>query len=342
MLLLGGSAGAGWWAAQAALAPESSPSQSSARPIYATVTEAAVGRTLQVGVTVSQPLRLIATNQLVGVITGVNNSDSFGAGDTVYEVSGLPVRAIQGEVPFYRTLELGTVGVDVTQLEAGLKGLGFFRPSPDEKFDSATATAVRTWQRMLNIPQSGAVTLGEIIAVPTLPVALSLSDDIQPARTLVGGEDAVFGPSGEQAFTLVLSDEQASQIPEGTIVDMAYEDLTWQATTGGSTADQDGNTVLVLSNGTATPICGADCTRLPAGGTVSLRGAAQIVPEVAGPAVPVSAVRTAVDGSAYVVIKETMEERAVSVLGTGQGLAVVRGVSTGEVVVVTNQAATVD
>ena len=57
-----------------------------------------------------------------------------------------------------------------------------------------------------------------------------------------------------------------------------------------------------------------------------------VVPEVTGPAVPLAAVQTGVDGSVFVVMADGAH-RAVTVRGTSGGVAVVDGVRAGERVV---------
>jgi Putative peptidoglycan binding domain len=63
-------------------------------------------------------------------------------GDVPFEVSGRPVLFLQGALPMYRRLAIGTQGPDVQQLEESLARLGFAPGTIDTVFDQATADAV--------------------------------------------------------------------------------------------------------------------------------------------------------------------------------------------------------
>ena len=65
-------------------------------------------------------------------------------GDVPFEVSGRPVFFLQGELPMYRRLVLGTEGPDVLQLEEALTRLGLAPGTVDNLFDQATADAIST------------------------------------------------------------------------------------------------------------------------------------------------------------------------------------------------------
>ena len=64
---------------------------------------------------------------------------------------------------------------------------------------------------------------------------------------------------------------------------------------------------------------------------MSLRADVTVAPEVSGPAVPVAAVRTDPDGSAWVRLADGTRQQ-VTVLGSAGGVAVVDGLSAGDLV----------
>jgi peptidoglycan hydrolase-like protein with peptidoglycan-binding domain len=66
-------------------------------------------------------------------------------GKVAMAVGERPVFVLQGSVPAFRDLTLGTEGDDVRQLEDGLKRLGFDPGPTDGLFDAETATAVTAW-----------------------------------------------------------------------------------------------------------------------------------------------------------------------------------------------------
>lgn len=326
-------AAAGWWAGRATLVPDRSGDDNATSAITAGVVEASVGRSIPVGVTLTQPVRLIAANQLPGVVTAVNADGPYEVGATIYAVAGIPVRVVAGPLPFYRPLAPGAEGDDVRQLQQALRELGYSTATPTGRYTAGTQAAARAWQRDLGMPATGDVALGELVAVPTLPAVLTLGDAVRLGAVLSGGEEALLGGTGEQRFSVVLSDGQAQLITDSTVIEVRHDSGVWAATVTGSTVDDTGNTVLSLAGVDGGPVCGSDCATLPGGETVNLRGEAVIVPTVTGPAVPVAAVRTSTDGAGY-VLRADGEQAPVTVLGSGQGMAVVEGLSLGDEVLV--------
>lgn len=328
---------AGWWAGRATLAPTATGDAAAAPTVTVGVVEATVGRSIRVGVTLRQPSEPAATNTLAGMVTWVHPGGPHQVGETLFVVAGLPVRVVEGGVPFHRDLGLGVSGDDVRQLQVALRALGYLDAEPDGTFGPVTARAVSSWQDDLGLRRTGTVTLGEVLAVPELPAALIVGSQIRRGALVGGGEPAVSARTGEQDFALVLSSDQAAQITSRVPIWVAFEDLSWEARVREATVDEAGNTVMSLGGESGGPVCGQDCARLPTDEVVSLLADAVIVPEVTGPAVPVAAVRTSTAGAAYVVLSDGTE-RDVTVRGSGQGLAVVDGLAVGDVVVVPSDA----
>lgn len=322
----------GWWGGRATLADDSSAAVAAPERVVAEVVESSVGRALSLNVTVSQPFSLLATNTLAGVVTVVSDGD-VGLGDQLYVVGDTPVRAVPGDVPFWRDLAQGARGKDVTQLQSALAGLGFLRDAPDGVFAASTASAVRTWQRATGAPTTGAVPLGVLVAVPSLPATVRLGEDVVLGGVLTGGEPGVLGRGGEPRFGLVVSQDQAALIPPDATVQVAFEDLTWPAVVAGTSADDSATTTLELTAPDGSAVCGADCTRLPAEETVSLRAQVTIVPEVSGPGVPAAAVHTDAAGAAHVTAEDGTPV-PVRVLASGDGIAIVDGLQVGDRVIV--------
>ena len=67
--------------------------------------------------------------------------DPIELGGVLIEVSEVPVFAMRGDVPMFRSILLGTNGVDVLQLEQSLDALGF-EPNVDETWDLVDAVAM--------------------------------------------------------------------------------------------------------------------------------------------------------------------------------------------------------
>ncbi|MDR1355214.1 MAG: peptidoglycan-binding protein [Propionibacteriaceae bacterium] len=326
---------AGWWAGRMTLtgAVGGGTDENRSESVNVSVVAGAVGRSLSIGVSVRQPMEVVATNTLYGMVTMVAAAGEASTGDVVFQVAGVPVRVVPGAIPFYRNLSREARGVDVAQLNAALVELGYLSVDSGDYFGTATYNAVRAWQQVLGVERTGTVLLGEVLAVPSLPATIRLGDDICTGRLVSGGEAAVLANSGALGFVAVLSDDQAAAIATDVVLRVYFEDLMWEALVTGSTIDSYGYTVRTLSAPDGGLVCGADCARLPADEQLSLRAEAVVVPEVSGMVVPVGAVRTDAVGRVYVRLAAG-GERDVTVLGSGQGLAVLSGVTVGDEVVV--------
>lgn len=295
------------------------------------VAEATVGRSLSLNVTVDQPLVPVAANGLAGTVTSVGTTDQVDVGDVLYAVDTMPVRAVVGQTPFWRDLRSGLDGADVVQLQEALTQLDFYAGPVDGRFRWSTELAVRAWQDSLDIAVDGQVRLGEVVAVPELPARLRLAEEVITGGRLAGGEQVVFASSGEIDFHLTVSPEQARMIPAETVVRVAHEDHVWEATIGESGSDDGGNMRFDLHGPEGGLVCGEECDALPAQERMSLRADVTVAPEVSGPAVPVAAVRTDPDGSAWVRLADGTRQQ-VTVLGSAGGVAVVDGLSAGDLV----------
>lgn len=319
----------GWWAAWVAFEPGTDKESSASELVVVDVVEGRVGSVLTIGVTVTQPVGVVASNLLGGVVTAVDETSAVKPGDRIYAVDGVDVRVSQGSVPYYRDLARGVEGVDVRQLQQLLADAGFLSAAPTGFFGESTERAVRAWQRSLAMSVTGRVALGTLVAVPTLPGSLTLADAIGAGLLVSGGEPAVLAPTGERDFSLVLSNEQAARITSETPIRVRHEDHVWDAVITGSSTDQNGNPVFTLGGPGGGDVCGTDCPTLPAEARVSLVGQAVVTPELTGPVVPTAAVRTSDAGRAYVTMADGTD-REVTVLASDGGLAVVEGVEVGE------------
>ncbi|WP_406637753.1 peptidoglycan-binding protein [Amycolatopsis sp. WGS_07] len=94
--------------------------------------------------------------------------DVLGRGKTAYTVDAKPVPLFYGTLPFYRALNDGVdKGPDVKELEENLKALGYSGfGTPDEKFTSATASALKRWQKSLGLEQTGSFDPADVLLAP--------------------------------------------------------------------------------------------------------------------------------------------------------------------------------
>ena len=326
-------AAGGWWAGRQTLVatdPTSAPSQDR---VVISVEEATIGRELVLNATVVQPHVVLAENALSGIVTWVTGEEVFDTGAAVYSVADVPVRVVEGDLPFYRDLELGSSGTDVAQLQAALSSAGVYDGEADGRFDAGVRTALREWQRSNGDDITGVAVSGTLIAVPSLPAAVSVGEDIVKGTRLEGGEVAVNGASGERRFVLTIGSEQERLIPPDATVDVTYDVHTWPSVLGERTTNDNGETEITLTSPEGAAVCGQSCAELPSDEHVSLRALVHIVPATTGPAVPAAAVRTTASGGTY-VLTEGGESRPVTVVASGDGMAIVDGVTAGARIVV--------
>lgn len=86
--------------------------------------------------------------------------------EALYGVNGSPVVLLYGQVPAWRTLEIGVRGSDVRQLENDLQRLGFSPGAVDGRFDAQTGTALRRWKVAAGLPDTGTLSPREFDFLP--------------------------------------------------------------------------------------------------------------------------------------------------------------------------------
>lgn len=193
----------GWWAGRTAVVrPVAAETQDAV--VTAQVSEATVGQSVAMGAAAVQTFVQVASNSLAGVVTSLGSGE-IGVGDALYTVGSTPVRAVVGEVPFWRPLGPGDKGVDVVQLQRALIDLGHLESDADGSYGPATTAAVRDWQRAAGVPVTGTVALGELVAIPQLPDAVRLDEAIMLGAILSGGEPAVFARAGAPRVVVPLA-----------------------------------------------------------------------------------------------------------------------------------------
>ncbi|MBP2706516.1 peptidoglycan-binding protein [Microbispora sp. RL4-1S] len=106
-----------------------------------------------------------------GVVTAVPRPGAvLGRGARLFAVGGIPAALLYGSVPAHRDFALGmSDGRDVRRLEANLRALGMdpgHAMTVDDHFSTATAAAVRRWQRKQGRPQTGRLDLGAVVFLP--------------------------------------------------------------------------------------------------------------------------------------------------------------------------------
>lgn len=298
-----------------------------AAPATVTVETGSVGRSLSFGASVDVDSTTLATNVLPGVVTFVAEDQVFSAGQTLYEVGGLPVGVVDGDVPFYRDLSRGMTGADVKQLNAYLNALGY-PGAVDSDFGPIAEKNVRQWQKDTGQPVTGTVQLGQLVASPSLPAELTFDRKVlKKGALLAGGEVVVSAPAGTPRVFLVLNESQQALLPAEAQVCLTNGEHEWSGVVGETRKNEESFTYEVKIQGVGGgTVCDDDCEGLTPGS--ELQAIIEIVPQVSGPLVPRSAIMTDALGATYVV-DAAGERHDVVVLGASQGVAVVDGIDVG-------------
>lgn len=187
------------------------------------------------------------TNRLQGTVTALSDVGSVvDRGQPLYSVDSRPVPLLFGDLPAWRRLAVGVSdGADVRQLEANLVALGYANESQlkvDDHFNSATAAAVRRWQKALAVDQTGAVELGEAVF---LPGKVRVAE-----RTVAQGDSAAPGApvlkvtstnrqvrvelDAAKQSTVKVGDEVEVKLPSGQMTKGSVTSVGTVATTKGS------------------------------------------------------------------------------------------------------------
>lgn len=325
---------AGWWAGRATFVPPQADSVTTA-PVTVTASEVTVGSSVELTAVADWTSTPLAAGDRGGKVTSITHLDGDAAdqGSVLFTVDLVPVVVAEGAVPAFRTLELGTEGADVAQLQRLLADLGFLALTPDGHLRASTVAAIERWQASLGMERTGSVTLGDVIFVPELPASIALEETVQLGATLATGDQVVRLLEPAPRFTVSLEPDQRSLQPrEGDVVRIDLGDGPVDVVVGTLTTNDGGTLVLDLVAPDGGPVCGAPCSAVPFGaGPRSFSVTLLLAPEVTGPSVPVSALGTAGDGSTFVVAQDGTR-RTVTVLGSDASRAVVDGLEVGEVV----------
>lgn len=158
------SAAAAVWYAQrpGAQPPASAPPGPTAALVRTTLVE-----TVTVDGTLSHGPARTLLNRLSATVTSVApEGRTVQRGERLYAADTDPVVLLYGSVPAYRTMEPGSRGADVAQLERNLQALRYTGFTVDDRYTAGTARAVRRWQRALSLERTGTVEIGRVIFLP--------------------------------------------------------------------------------------------------------------------------------------------------------------------------------
>jgi len=145
-------------------------------------------------------------------VVNIEDGDTVSAGDVLYAIGGRPTIAVDGDTPFFRTLDVGSRGPDVLQLERILSVDGLDPGVVDDLFTTQTRAALAKWQVAAGYPASSPEA-GEVIT-------LSLSGN--PSGYTVGPQNtASVTIDGAREGTLLPSGGSSASGPGSVVVPMA-------------------------------------------------------------------------------------------------------------------------
>jgi len=172
-----------------------------------------------------------------GTVTGVVAVGTMlSHGDVIAVVDDVPVVWFDGEVPDWRTMTVGDIGVDVTQLEASLTALGFNSDADvtvDDEFTAATAVMVGAWQEAIGAPVTGRVDLGTVVfggersrvAGVAVVIGSAVAQDAELVSLGTSTRIATFAVMPADAVTLVADDQVSVRLPDRSLVDATVDDI---------------------------------------------------------------------------------------------------------------------
>jgi peptidoglycan hydrolase-like protein with peptidoglycan-binding domain len=169
-------------------------SDDSTSTALATVTHGPLTSQTNVSGTIAYTSTYTVINEASGMITTLPQvGQIIEQGQILYEVGGSPVVLLHGSTPVHRDLQEGMSGPDVAELNADLVALGLATPTQidpaSDYFSGATAGAVERLQANLGLVQTGILSLGQAVFLPTAArittVSAILGASAQPGQTVL-------------------------------------------------------------------------------------------------------------------------------------------------------------
>jgi peptidoglycan hydrolase-like protein with peptidoglycan-binding domain len=211
-------------------------------------------RTLSDVLTVSGEVRREEVQSVKSSITGQVNKVSVEDGATVeagadlFAIDGRTAVAVPGEFPFFRTLQVGSEGADVRQLEQILSDEGFDVGEIDSLFTEATRSGLAAWQIEHGYGSNGAEG-DETVTISLLPNTAGYTlGKANSAAYLIGpstpsGPGSSLRPAATGTPEIEVSASE-SEVSEGDTITISLrssirleDDLTIDISVGGSATE---------------------------------------------------------------------------------------------------------
>jgi peptidoglycan hydrolase-like protein with peptidoglycan-binding domain len=209
------------------------PAHSSAGNGYhtstATVHRQSLTSQTQVDATLGDGGSYSVVNQATGTITALPAAGQVvRQGQVLYQVSGIPVVLLYGQVPAYRDLTGGMTGPDVTELNADLVKLGYATSAQLDPrsgyFSPETAYALERLQARLGVTITGTLALGQAVFLPAAIQVTALGPTTVPGGTATPGSAVLTASSTTPEVTIALDAAQQSEVKVGEHVTITLPD----------------------------------------------------------------------------------------------------------------------
>lgn len=216
----------------------------------ATITRRTLSQTTQFNGTLGYAGSYPVLAQAHGIVTWLSKPGQvIRQGQVLYRVDQAPVLLLHGSTPAYRTLAEGTTasrvsGADVAQLNHDLVALGYVSRSAVDaawnQFGTATKAGIERLQHHLGMEQTGQLSLGDVVFLPTAARVTSVTAQLGgPA-----GGPVLQASSTTRTVTVALDPDVAAQVKAGDRVMVTLPDgrtTPGRVTTVGTVATASNN-----------------------------------------------------------------------------------------------------
>ncbi len=157
-------------------------------------------------------------DQAQGILTALPGiGQVVSQGQALYGLNGAPVVLLYGSTPAYRALSEGLKGEDVAELNSDLVALGYATttqlPAGSDEFTWWTKFGIEKLQAALGVTQTGVLTLGQTVFVPSAIRVTSLSAALGVAAQ--PGQPLVQATSTTRQVSIALDASQQSEVAVG-------------------------------------------------------------------------------------------------------------------------------
>jgi HlyD family secretion protein len=184
----------------------------------ATVVSRSLSSQTNVNATLGYAEAYTVDSQAKGTLTALPTAGQVvQQGQVLYGVDGNPVVLLFGSTPAWRDLSQGSSGPDVVQLNNDLLALGHASTAQitpgSNSFTSATAAGVEQLQAALGASQTGTLTLGQLVFLPTAARITALSANL--GGQIAAGRSVLQATSTARQITVALDAAQQSEVKVG-------------------------------------------------------------------------------------------------------------------------------